>query len=145
VAGPRGAVPELLSVGISTGGMSPANQLVDEALAGLMRLVIRERSMFPNEGLKINIVFHVPGPISQPDYHGVHATRLDRKKQHLLVVAAVQPDLRFDEVSKYFADTLRHARQEAIDYMAKSGVSIPTGAVSGLIDHLLNEIERGKH
>jgi len=141
VSDATGAVPHLLSVGISSGGTSPANQLIHEALGGFIRMVIRERGVYPNEGLRINIVFHLPGPVFQPDYEGVHATRLDRKNQHLLVVAAVPSTLRVDEVSKYFWDVLRHAREEAARYLAKRKVTIPIDSVSGLIDHLLNEIE----
>ena len=136
-----GAIPDLLAVGISVGGMSPANQLIYEALGGFMRMVIRERGVYPNEGLRINIVFHLPGPMFQPDYKGVHATRLDRKNQHLLVVAAVPSTLRVDEVSKYFADVLRHAREEAARYLARRKVTIRIDTVSGLIDHLLNQLE----
>jgi hypothetical protein len=134
-------VPDLLAIGLSTGGISPANQLVDEALAGYMRMVMRERSAFPNEGLRLNVVFHVPGPISQPDYEGVHATKLDRKNDRVLVVAAVPPTLKFDEVSSYFANVLREARQNAIDYARKRKVVASADRVSGLIDHLLNQIE----
>lgn len=106
-----------------------------------MRMVIRERAVFPNEGLRINIAFHLPGPMFQPDYEGVHATRLDRKTQHLLVVAAVPSTLAFEEVSRYFADVLRQARAEAGRYLAKRKVAIPTDRVSALIDHLLSEME----
>ena len=133
-------VPDLLAIGISTGGMSPANQLVEEALAGFMRMVIKERAAFPNEGMRINVVFHVPGPISQPDYEGVHATKLDRKNNRVLIVAAVPDTLKFDEVSGYFADVLREARQKAIEYADKRKVAASADRVSGLIDHLLNQI-----
>ena len=141
MTGSEGAAPDLLSIGINVGGMTPANHLIHEALGGFMRMVIRERAAYPNEGLRINIVFHLPGPISQPDYEGVHATRLDRRTQHLLVVGAVPPDLRFDEVSKYFADVLRKALDEAIGYLRKRKVAISTDVVSALVDHLLQEIE----
>ena len=105
-------LPDLLAIGVSQGGSSPANELVYEALMGYMRTVIKERAAFPNEGLRLNIVFHIPGPIFQPDYQGVHATKFDRKSARLLVVAAVPPDLQFDEVSRCFVDVLRQARDE---------------------------------
>src|ERR1700674_2102187 len=106
-------VRDLLAIGVVSGGPSPANELVTEALMGYGRMVMRERTALPNEGLQINIVFHVPGPIFQPDYEGVHATKLDRKNDRVLVVAAVPSTLRFDEVSGYFADVLRQSRDEA--------------------------------
>ena len=132
--------PELLAIGVSRGGSSPANELVNEALMGYLRMVMRERAAFPNEGLRINIVFHVPGPIFQPDYEGVHATKLDRKNERVLVVAAVPATLRFDQVAGYFADVLREARQKAIDYAGKRKLAVSSDRVSGLIDHLLNQI-----
>lgn len=109
---------------------------------GYMRMVIRERAAFQNEGLRINIVFHVPGPIFQPDYEGVHATKVDRKNYMVLVVAAVPSTLRFDEVSSYFAEVLREAQQKAIDYARKRKLTATADKVSGLIDHLLNQIEK---
>ena len=137
-------VPELLAVGIKIGGPSPAKELVNEALMGYGRLVISERAAFPNEGLRINIVFHVPGPIFQPDYEGVHATKLDRKNERVLVVAAVPSTLQFDEVSGYFAKVLREARQKAIDYARKRNLGASSDRVTGLIDHLLNKIEAAR-
>lgn len=140
MAGGDAKTPDLLAIGMNTGGLSPANQLVDEALASYMRMVMKERGLFPNEGLRINIVFHVPGPISQPDYEGIHATKFDKKNDRVLIVAAVPATLKFDEVSSYFADVLREARQMAIDYAGKRKVTASADRVSGLIDHLLNQI-----
>jgi len=137
---PGRKVPDLLALGVFAGGPSPANELVHEALMGYMRMVIRERAAFPNEGLRINIVFHVPGPIFQPDYEGVHATKLDRKNDRVLVVAAVPSSLKFDGVSDYFADVLRESRQKAIDYAAKRNLPVSADRVSGLIKHLLTQI-----
>jgi hypothetical protein len=134
-------MPDLLAIGVSRGGSSTANDLVNEALMGYVRLVIRERAAFPNDGLRINVVFHVPGPLFQPDYEGIHATKLDRKNDRVLIVAAVPATLKFDEVSSYFADVLREARHKAIDYAAKRKVAASADRVSGLIDHLLNHIE----
>lgn len=134
-------VRDLLAIGVVTGGPSPANELVKEALMGYLRMVMRERTAFPNEGLRINLVFHVPGPIFQPDYEGVHATKLDRKNERVLVVAAAPSTLQFDEVSSYFANVLREARQNAIEYARKRKLAASADKVSGLIDHLLNQIE----
>jgi hypothetical protein len=141
VGDPGLEIPALLALGITTGGPSPANELIDEALMSYMRVVIKERARFPNEGLRINIVFHVPGPLFQPDYEGVHATRIDRKNGRVLVVAAVPADLRFEEASAYFAHVLREARQKAIERAGKRKVAASSENVSSLIDHLLSGIE----
>jgi len=134
-------LPALLAIGISRGGPSPADELVNEALMGYMRMVIKERAAFPNESLRLNIVFHVPGPIFQPDYQGVHATKFDRKSGRLLVVAAVPRDLKFDEVSKYFVDVLRQSRDQATGYLAKRKVKIAADRLYGLLDYLMGRIQ----
>ena len=134
-------LPDLLAIGIGRGGPSPANELVYEALMGYMRMVIKERAAFPNEGLRLNIVFHVPGPIFQPDYEGVYATKFDRKGDSVLVVAAVPADLKFDEVPRYFVDVLRQARDEATRYLAKRKVKIAADRLYNLIDHLMSRIQ----
>jgi hypothetical protein len=134
-------LPDLLAIGIGRGGPSPASELVYEALMGYMRMVIKERATFPNEGLRLNIVFHVPGPIFQPDYEGVHATKFDRKGDRVLVVAAVPADLKFDEVPRYFVDVLRQARDEATRYLAKRKVKIAADRLYNLIDHLMSRIQ----
>jgi hypothetical protein len=91
--------------------------------------------------VRLNIVFHVPGPIFQPDYEGVHATKFDKKNNRVLVVAAVPATLRIDEVSRYFGNVLRQARDVMIAYLTKRKVTTPMDHLNGLIDHLLNEIE----
>ena len=106
-----------------------------------MRTVARERQRFANEGLTINVVFHIPGPMFQPDYAGVHATRLDRKNEHLLVVAAVPADLSSDQTSSYIADVLRAADRQARAYLHKRRISIKLDQVEGLIDHLVGLLE----
>jgi hypothetical protein len=134
-------LPDLLAIGVSQRGSSPANELVYEALMSYMRMVIKERAAFPNEGLRLNIVFHVPGPIFQPDYQGVHATKFDRKGERVLVVAAVPAALKFDEVSRYFVDVLRQARDETTSYVAKRKVTIAMDRLDGLIEHLMSRIQ----
>jgi hypothetical protein len=104
-------------------------------------MVVREREGFPNEGLRVNIVFHVTGPMFQPDYDGVHATRLDRKNGHLLVVAAVPPELTYDQVSAYAAGVLRAATREAREYVAKRKLPLKLDHVETLMDHLVAELE----
>ena len=106
-----------------------------------MRMVIKESAVFPNEGVRLNIVFHVPGPIFQPDYEGIDATKFDKKNQRVLVTAAVPADFKFDQVSRYFANVLREARDVVTRYLAKRKVTTSTTRLNGLIDHLLNQID----
>ena len=106
-----------------------------------MRLVIRKPVAYPTEGLRMNIVFHVPGPMFKPDYEGVHATRFDKRSQHVLVVAAVPTHLVIDEVAGYVCSVLREARQSALEYLRERNVQVDSTQVSDLIDHLLVQLE----
>jgi hypothetical protein len=132
--------PELLSNGINSGGMSPRNHLIHDALGDFQMLVVRERARFTNEGLRVNIVFDVPGPMFQPDYEGVLATRLDRKNDHLLVLAAVPPDLASEQVSRYVTGVLRSAVDAAREYLLKRKVPLKLENLEALVHHLVGEL-----
>ena len=132
--------PHLLSIGINSGGVSPANHLVHEALGSFQRLVIRSREAFRNAGLRVNIVFATPGPLFKPDFQGVHATRIRRDANEILVVAAVPEDLTYDDVSSFIADVLRQAIAEARTYLRKRKVSVSTSELEAFINHLPGDL-----
>lgn len=134
-------VPALLSIGIRDGGAADKGAEVARALGRFMRMVVRERAAFPNEGLRLNIVFHVPGAFSQPDYVGVHATRLDRRSSHLLVVSGVPAGLAVGQVPAYLGDVLSMAFGEASAYLAKRKLQIETSSLQALIAHLIKDLQ----
>ena len=105
------------------------------------RVVIRERVAFVNEGLRLNIVFSLPGPMIQPDYEGVHAQRLRRQDGHLLVVAAVPGELKADQVPAYAAGVLKAALQEARQWMAKRRILYDLTSLQALIDDLVETLQ----
>jgi hypothetical protein len=141
VAEGQAKTPDLLAIGISTwwtvadepvGGRGASELHVDGDEGA--RTLPQSRSADQYRSPRAR-------PISLPDYEGIHATKLDKKNDRVLVVAAVPGTLKFDEVSRYFAGVLREARKKAIDYAAKRKVPASADRVSGLIDHLLNQIE----
>lgn len=131
--------PELLSLGIKGGGRTPRNELVIEALLALMRAVRDRRGRYPNEGLRINVVFMVPGPMFTPDFDGVHPARFARKTNHLLVNAAVPASLTFDHVPEFFAQALKETKSAAAEYLQKRKINVDTTYVMSLIDDLASE------
>ena len=132
--------PALLSIGLKSGGTTPRNREVEDALGEFQRKVIRERQRYENEGLRINIIFMIPGRFFSPDFEGVRATRLDRRNQHLLIAAAVPRDLRQD-VNAYLAGVLRTALNESTAYLHRKKLSVDTNRVTQLITDLLTELE----
>ena len=63
--------PALLSLGVMSGGMTKATEDVNEAFMVQMRRVRDARLAYPNHGLHINVVFHIPGHLHSPDFEGV--------------------------------------------------------------------------
>jgi hypothetical protein len=133
--------PALLSIGLNLGGTSTQNAPVFEALGVFARMVISERERFGRTGLRMNIVFAIPGPMFQPDFEGVHANRLDRKNDHLLVVAAVPPELIPENVPAYAAAVLQAATGEARAYLAKRRVPLQLDELERLVDHLITKLQ----
>ena len=105
------------------------------------RRVIREREHLVNEGLRINVVFDIPGRFSSPDYDGVLATRLDRRNQHLLVLAAVPADLQDDQVDAYLVEVLWATLDQATAFLRKRRASIKVDHVAELITTLATDLE----
>lgn len=131
--------PELLSLGIIGGGRTPSNEYVTEALMVLMRTVRARRTQHPNEGLRINIVFQIPGPFSKPDFEGVFPARYARKTNHLLVNAAVPESLQADQVRAFFVKVLRDTKEAAAEYLRKRRIDVDTTNVMAFIDDLASE------
>jgi hypothetical protein len=129
------AAPALLSIGINSGGVSPENKPIHDALSELQRRVIHERTRFPNEGVRINVVFDIPGPLFQPDHEGVRVARFDRRQKHILIIAAVPPQLKAHDFEEYAANALRNALAATEAHIAKHQ-SPDTDAAARLIRHL---------
>lgn len=131
--------PDLLALGLIGGGTTPSNELVTEALLALMRGVRDRREEYPNEGLRINIVFHLPGRFFQPDFEGVFPARYARDTNHLLVNAAVPATLTVDHVRDFFTQTLWQTKAAALEYLRKRKITTETTSVMALMDALASE------
>jgi hypothetical protein len=131
--------PDLLSLGLVVGGNTPSNELVREAFMALMRGIRERRGGYPNEGLRINIVFKVPGPFSSPDFEGVFPARYARKTSHLLVNAAVPASVTFDQVPGFFVQALLQTKAATLEYLRARKIGVDTTAVMALIDDLASE------
>jgi hypothetical protein len=105
----------------------------------LMRGVRDRRHEYPNEGLRINIVFRLPGRFFQPDFEGVFPARYARKTNHLLVNAAVPATLTVDQVREFFRQTLWQTKAAAVEYLRKRKITAETTSVMAMIDALASE------
>ncbi len=128
--------PALFSIGLNVGGLNPANRDVYEALAAFQRRVVRERETFVNEGLRVNLVFDIPGQFFRPDFEGVVATRFERKRAHLLVLAAVPDKPRPADTGAYISGVLDTVRREAHAYAARRRLRVDLTNLDALLTRL---------
>jgi len=128
--------PPLLSIGMDVGGPTALNAVVREILRSEIKLAIAKRAEFPNAGLCINVVFQVPGHISQPNYEGAHASRYARKTNHLLVNVAVPSALEREDVLPFYRASLKDIMRAAREYLNRKRIDVTADPVMELIEHL---------
>jgi hypothetical protein len=129
--------PPLLSVGIVIGGSATENAEVVHALQRFTRVVDREAEAFENSGLRINIVFWVPGPLESYTWEGVEATRLGRKTQLLVLNVVAPAGLRDATMGRFLAHVLDQAKEAALQRLERKRSHLETTEVTALIDHLI--------
>jgi hypothetical protein len=102
---------EALSIGSVVGGPNSSNQPWTDAITDLCRRVAASRPETPAD-LNVNIVFHVPGHIIQPDYSGVR-TGTYSSKQALLMVQVALPEEPPEDVPGFVRAAAHGALDEA--------------------------------
>jgi hypothetical protein len=122
--------------------MNGTNREVHEFLGKVARLVIRERQSFPNEGLRLNVVFNVPGHFFQPDFSGVLATRMDRRRAYVLVMVAVPDDLSEPSFVAFAQSTLQTAATRATEYATHRRTTFDSSQLIALVEKVSGEIAR---
>jgi hypothetical protein len=133
------ATPSVFSFGIIIGGTAPALEPAIDELRGFLRGAHELFDGHAGGGLRMNVVFHIPGHLVQPDYVGVHVSRYDRKRQLMLAVSAVPNDLQAEDVSAFVAYVLRSARLRASEYLGIRHISVDTADLDAAIDRILTE------
>lgn len=83
--------PQVLSIGSVVGGQTSTNRGWVEALRELTRDVIAGRKEITSD-INVNVEFHVPGNLLEPDFHGVR-TGTFRKTDRLLKIQVALPPI----------------------------------------------------
>ncbi|MBG0564028.1 hypothetical protein [Actinoplanes aureus] len=112
---------EPLFVGSVIGGSSPDNRASRAAVSALAREVGRLPWEFVSEETGVDVAFHIPGPLLQPDYAGIRTGSVSRKQRLIAVQIAVPADI----TSKSDEETLRLLAEYLV-----SGVEIARDAVA---------------
>jgi hypothetical protein len=119
----------LLSIGIDRRGISPASEEVFHALNAIQRHVMDRREAFSDDGMKLLIIFEIPGPIGRPRKAGVHLSRFEPARSRALVVAVIPDDLGAEGVQAYALNVLEASERLLRDKVAVSSTAIRMGSL----------------
>jgi hypothetical protein len=97
---------EALSIGTMIGGSTPVNKGWAEPLRTLAERVAAARAGV-GVLLGVNVVFHVPGRLLQPEFDGVRTGTYSRKRSLLMVQATLPEQPPDDPYAHLLAVTLR--------------------------------------
>jgi hypothetical protein len=125
---------QVLSVGSVVGGPTPQNQRWREGITELTRAVVRSRDAVESP-LNVNVVFHVPGSMLQPDFDGVRTGRFKRDANLLMVQVALPAVVPVD-VRGTLRDALKQAIGVAEEWAIKRKVAVDLAALRSLVGGL---------
>jgi hypothetical protein len=113
----------VLSVGAMFGG-SGIPETVRKGIQSLAQYVKRAREALPPfteaNAAGVNVVFHVPGDILQPDFKGMRTGSWFGKRRTQVVQVAVPSDLRDPhDVADFLAESVEQAVREAAYRMSR--------------------------
>ena len=97
---------EPLSIGVIIGGTTPANKGWTEPLRALSQRVTAARAGV-DVPLAVNVVFHIPGRLLQPEFEGVRTGSYSRKRSILMVQATLPEQPPDDPYAHLLIVTLR--------------------------------------
>ena len=80
----------MISVGAVIGG--PECAFMDMHVRSLMRFTKERRLADDSVNAEVNIVFHLPGSLTRPDYIGLRTARFSKKERVLMIQVAVEDE-----------------------------------------------------
>lgn len=132
--GEREEQPEVLSIGSIVGGVAAASRAWNESISRLATRVAEAR-VGVESPLNLNVVFHVPGEVVQPDGEYVRTGRFDRRTRHLMVQVTV-PEALPEDVDTFLLERLSEAVAEAEAWAKRRGVADELRSVRELVHEL---------
>ena len=120
-----------LSVGAVLEGYDPESNAWRQAIVDVGKRVMAAREGVAGP-LRLNVVFHVPGPGKPNDYVGVRTGRFDKKSSHLMVQAAV-PEGAVEDRVRTVIGLLEEAVDAAEVWARQRKVSDHLGEIRGVL------------
>ena len=123
-----------LSIGVIIGGSTPENVRWCDAIRRLTRRIIEIRGDTTSP-LNVNVVFQVPGDISQPEFVGVR-TGSYRRRDSLLMVQVAVPAQESTDVDGALLQMVSDAIDEAGRWAQRRRVASDLEPVRDLVSRL---------
>lgn len=99
---------------------SPGVSALDEIRNAALGLRDQGRSLGDQGSL--DLVFHFPGTIFQPEFSGIRTAKFSRKQKMLMIQIAVPPRIIHVAEHRFFLDSLRAAVGLAAPVFARAGI-----------------------
>jgi hypothetical protein len=91
----------------------------------------------------VNVVFHVPGAVSGPDWDGLRDGKFSRKKQLLMIQVAVAPELLSSTCPVNFViESLHSANSLALAVFRKKGIEFLFAVAETIVHQIEEELQR---
>jgi hypothetical protein len=120
-----------LSIGSMVGGATPQNKAWRDALRELTAQVKSARAGV-DAPLSLNVVFHVPGNLLEPEFSGVRTGRFSRKEALLMVQVALPSETPPDALG-YLREAAHEAIAEAARWADKKRVPIDVDQLESIL------------
>ena len=117
----------MITIGVVYGGPESRDSDVFDALTAVSKAAISARGDFEfGSAPAVNVVFHVPGSLSRPDWDGMRDARFSRKKKLLMVQVALPDEVvSSDRAIHFIIEALHGANAVAFDVYQKKGMQYP--------------------
>lgn len=126
--------PAALSIGAVLGDSDVNSMTWKREINALSRDVQVARAAVVSP-VKLNVVYHVDGKLVPNDFEGVRTGRFDKRKNHLMVQAAV-PDEPVDDRRALLLTLLRQSVDEAERFAQDNDLASQLTEIRGLLGRL---------
>jgi len=128
----------MISIGAVFGGPELRDSAIDIAIRSAQKAIFDARGEFCSGGIpSINVVFHVSGSLSKPDWDGLRDAKFSKKQLLLMVQVAVPEDMNYnDKVIDYVVKSLRGANAIAFEFYRQKNMDYPLREAEKLVSEI---------
>ena len=128
----------MISIGAIYGGPELDDSIIEHAINLAQKTAIKIRKDFKiGSSPAVNVVFHVPGSISSPDWEWLRDAKFSRRDQLLMVQVAVPEEVvESSHPEKFIIDSLYGANAVAFEFYRQKGIDYPLADAEQLVEEI---------